>query len=260
MSFITLHPLLNVECLICSCVAVIYVCGCRVWLRNLIFMAFVGFFLICIMPLFSHRGHTPIFFINDSPVTLESVIYGIVMTVMLLSAYQWLSVLSYFLDSEKLLYLVGRLSPTLALLISMILRTIPDLKYRYAMISDAHRGMGRYGENMPFAGKISLRTKEISSLLSTSLEQSGERAAAMEARSYGRKKRTAFSMFVFKKRDAIVFVVVLAAMIFMFYSVIAGSFAYEYYPYVRYGVDFRGVVAMVVYGCLSILAVISGNR
>ena len=85
----------------------------------------VGIFLMVILPLFNHRGATPLFYIQGQAVTKESVLMGAVVTLMLVSVLLWMRLGLYLLDSEKLLYLSGRIVPALGLMLSQIFRMIP---------------------------------------------------------------------------------------------------------------------------------------
>ena len=40
-------------------------------------------------PLFSHNGVTPLFFMNGNPVTLEAVVYGVFISVMVVGVLFW---------------------------------------------------------------------------------------------------------------------------------------------------------------------------
>ena len=42
-------------------------------------------FSVIILPIFNHNGVTPLFYVNDMAVTLENVIYGFFMTIMLMA-------------------------------------------------------------------------------------------------------------------------------------------------------------------------------
>ena len=63
------------------------------------------FFSVLIMPLFYHNGVTPLFYVNDMQVTLETVIYGVVMTFLLLAVMQLFFIWNKWISSEKFLYL-----------------------------------------------------------------------------------------------------------------------------------------------------------
>ena len=102
----------------------------------------VGIFLMVIQPLFNHRGATPLFYIQGQAVTKESVLMGAVVTLMLVSVLLWMRLGLYLLDSEKLLYLSGRVVPALGLMLSQIFRMIPLMKKRYIQVHEGLMGLG----------------------------------------------------------------------------------------------------------------------
>lgn len=78
-----------------------------------------------INPLVSHNGVTVLFVMNDNPVTLEALIYGIAASAMIISVLYWFRSFSQIMTGERLLYVFCALSPKLALVLSMALRYVP---------------------------------------------------------------------------------------------------------------------------------------
>lgn len=64
--------------------------GFKLFLKS--FFGYVLIFLLVTItnPLFSHKGVTPLIFINDIPITLEAIVYGAVLGLMLLSVILWI--------------------------------------------------------------------------------------------------------------------------------------------------------------------------
>lgn len=121
--------------------------GFKLFLKS--FFGYVLIFLLVTItnPLFSHKGVTPLIFINDIPITLEAIVYGAVLGLMLLSVILWFSVFNSVFDSEKLIYIFGRFLPRLALLFSMVLHFVPKF------ILVFKRTLGAQSD---FCGKINL--------------------------------------------------------------------------------------------------------
>ena len=74
-----------------------------------------------INPLVSSAGATRLFFINDSPVTLEAIAYGIAASAAVVGVIYWFRSYTQIMTSDKLLYTFGKLSPRLSLVLSMII-------------------------------------------------------------------------------------------------------------------------------------------
>ena len=64
----------------------------------------VVIFSVLIQPIFNHSGVTPLFYINDNMVCLENIIYGAVISLLLIAVIQWCSVAASYLSSEKMMF------------------------------------------------------------------------------------------------------------------------------------------------------------
>ena len=119
---------------------------------------------------------------------------------MLASVIVWFSCFNVIMTSDKFIYLFGKAAPVLGLTLSMIFRFIPLLKSRYHEISMGQRCMGRHTDKS-LLDRVRQTVKEVSILISWSLEASIETSDSMEARGYGLKGRTSFHLFKFTDRD-----------------------------------------------------------
>ena len=123
----------------------------------------LGLALLVIMlnPLFQHNGATVLFVLNGNPITAEACIYGAVSALMLLATLYWFRSFSELMTSDKILYLFGRISPKLALLLSMAMRYIPLFGLQLKKTAQVQKAMGNFKEeNAQICGK-----KEISKRL-----------------------------------------------------------------------------------------------
>lgn len=233
ITMLTLHPvLLGVSIGIAGLYAGI-LSGKEVWKRMLWVMLPVLFFTVIILPLFSHNGITPLFYINDMPVTLETVIFGLVMSELLLGIFLWFQVANALLDSEKILYLSGRTFPVVGLLISMVFRMIPQMRQRFIQIQDGQKGMGRGSGELSFIGKGKMLLKQLSILISWSLESSIETSISMESRGYGTGHRTSFDLFYFTKKSGIWCGLFLGLYGIALWILGRGSFQSSYFPAIQ---------------------------
>lgn len=211
ITMITMNPyLLAISC-ITSIIVMGYLKGLSELRKNIVPDISVIIFTVGIQPVFSGSGKTVLYYVNDRAVYLEGYIYGLVIALLLITVFNWCTVMRILMDSEKLMYLIGRLSPTLAMMITMILRFIPLMRQRYRVIHEGQIGMGRYNNPyskkknvlyafMGFIEKIRHRIKEISILISWSLENSIETSDSMESRGYGLKGRTSYHRYILKKQ------------------------------------------------------------
>jgi energy-coupling factor transport system permease protein len=109
---------------------------------------FILFLILTVInPLVSHNGKTVLFVINDSPITLEALIFGAVSAGILVTVLYLFRSFSEIMTRDKLLYVFGSLSPKLALGLSMALRYVALLSDRAKKISESQRALGLYKED-----------------------------------------------------------------------------------------------------------------
>ncbi len=161
------------------------------------------FLLIAIAnPLFNHRGVTMLFLLFDQWITLEAILYGLVSACTLSAVVMWFTCYQQVMTSDKFLYLFGQIAPATSLLITMTLRFIPELERNAKQIKEA-QSMLSGGEKRLFQ-KLGAAVRNLSVLLTMSMENAVETADSMKARGYGEKRRTTFHLFRFDRRDAVV--------------------------------------------------------
>lgn len=197
-----MHPVMILLSFGISLAYSFFVCGIGIGKRSLFIGLFVGIFAMGILPLFRHNGVSPLFYINDMAVTMESVFFGGMMTLLLLAVVQWFYIWNVLFAQEKLLYLVGRAFPAIALVLSMTLRLLPLLENRLLQIRAGNQGLqNQQCHRRRKAGNQGLR--DLSVLVSWSLEDSLETSAAMETRGYGIRRRTSFHLYRWRLTDSI---------------------------------------------------------
>ena len=267
ITMITMNPyLLAISC-ITSIIVMGYLKGLSELRKNIVPDISVIIFTVGIQPVFSGSGKTVLYYVNDRAVYLEGYIYGLVIALLLITVFNWCTVMRILMDSEKLMYLIGRLSPTLAMMITMILRFIPLMRQRYRVIHEGQVGMGRYNNPyskkknvlytfMGFIEKIRHRIKEISILISWSLENSIETSESMESRGYGLKGRTSYHRYILKKTDIIQMILIAGAFAYVLVPVLLRQFRAYYLPRVYERVSVWHVIVMVVYIVLAVFPVV----
>lgn len=156
---------------------------------------------------FNHEGATVLLYINGNPITLESVIYGAVSGTVLMTVIIWFACFSRIMTSEKIMFLFAKVSPSLSLLFSMILRFVPQVTAKARQINEAQRLS--YGTPAGLYGRIKRGLTVIYALLLRSFEDAADTADSMKCRGYGLPGRTAFSRFRFTLLDGAVLAVML---------------------------------------------------
>ncbi|WP_414151167.1 energy-coupling factor transporter transmembrane component T [Acetobacterium carbinolicum] len=215
--------------------AIIYSMVLQGWQKvlkfNFLFMLPMLIIVALINPLFNHAGVTILFYLkNGNPITLESIIYGIVMSVMLVQVIIWFSCYNIIMTSDKFIYLFGRIIPALSLIFSMVLRFVPKFKAQLKVISNGQKCIGRDITN----GNILMRARHgvtiLSIMVTWALENAIETADSMKARGYGLSGRTAFSLYRFDKRDKGMLAMMLGLLLLFIVGVSMGNTFVQYNP------------------------------
>lgn len=84
-----------------------------------------------INPLFNTYGDRVLFtWWNDRPYTLEALAYGTSLAAMVVTILLWFASYSFVMTSDKFLYLFGKAAPSVSLVLTMILRLLPNYEKR----------------------------------------------------------------------------------------------------------------------------------
>lgn len=181
-------------------------------------------------PFFSHDGMKVLFYVNYNPITLEAILYGVAMATMLLSVVFWFGSYNSVMTSDKFLYLFGKMSPAIALILSLTLRLVPRFKKQIKIIAHAQKTIGMDYTSGTILHRIKACLQILSILITWSLENSIDTADSMKARGYGLKNRSAFSLFIFTKRDGMVLAIIICLVIINLIGSGLGYSSYYFYP------------------------------
>lgn len=202
-----------------------------------------------INPLTHHNGVTVLLVINDNPITLEALIYGAMASAMIVGVMYWFRCFSQIMTSDKLLYIFGRLSPRIALVLSMALRYVPRLSAQAKKINDAQKTLGLYREDNVIDGaRGGMRVFSI--LVTWALENGITTADSMAARGYGAGRRSFYAIYHMRKTDIAAIAVSLALLAAMISLRRYAAFAY--YPALdAIGLDAGSITLYVFYALLA---------
>jgi len=230
-SMFLMHPICLSISLGCSFSYSILLKGkCAIW-KSLSYMLPMLLIMALMNPAFSHEGITILgYFPSGNPLTLESAVYGLASGVMLVSVLCWFSCYNMVMTSDKFIYLFGKLIPALSLILSMTLRFVPTFASQLRTVSHAQRCMGRDITRGTLLQRAKHGLTILSIMITWSLEHAIETADSMKARGYGLSGRTAFSIFVFDRRDKITFLCLLTLGIYVLTGSLLGGLSYRYFP------------------------------
>lgn len=168
---------------------------------NLVLLPLIGAFALYYSS-YTHFGVTVLEqnFIGNN-ITLESLVYGIVLGLIVAGVMIWFSCVYSVFSSDKVVYLFGRVSPRLSLFLSILLRMVPRIKKEAKKINMAQRGIGK-GINQ---GNIFMRLRNciriFSMLITWTIDSLTSSSESMQSRGSTLRGRKAFSIYRFDNRD-----------------------------------------------------------
>lgn len=198
-----------------------------------------------INPLFSHRGATRLFYLpTGNPVTLESIYFGLCAGVILGEVLLWFSIFNNIMSDDKWTATIGKVAPTIAMIITMVLRFVPKYTKFAKRTRDIQKANG-FNEK----GRLQNGMKTYSITATWALETSIDTADSMKARGYGKARRTNYHNYKFELRDlAFVFWVVLLGAVILIRANI-GKIHTFFYPTIR---NRESIIVLAAYIILCI--------
>lgn len=230
-TFALSNPICTVISFICGLITALLLNGVKAVRLTLIYILPMILLIAVVNPVFSHQGVTILTYLPDgNPLTLESILYGVFSGVMLSSVVLWFSCFSTVMTSDKLVYLFGRILPSLGLLLSMTLRFVPRFTFQLKQVRNAQKCIGRdIGDGSVFL-RIRNAVKIISIMISWSMENAIDTADSMKSRGHGLKGRTSYSLYRFRSDDYIVIAVAVIVSFYLIAMMCTSGLEFYFYP------------------------------
>jgi energy-coupling factor transport system permease protein len=219
-------------------------------------------FTAAVNPLFNHQGDTVLARLPwGSPLTLESVLYGLAAALMLCAVINWFVCFTAVVSSDKFVYLFGRVIPALSLALSMTLRFVPRFKAQFRTVVNAQRCLGRDLSSGPLHRRLKTAVSVFSILVTWSLESAIETADSMKSRGYGLPGRTAFSIYRFDHRNKLVLFWLALCGGALVAGWLGGGFAWQYFPALQVSSSLPMAAALrLLYLCLCLTPLILNGK
>ncbi|MBR6045308.1 MAG: energy-coupling factor transporter transmembrane protein EcfT [Ruminococcus sp.] len=205
--------------------------------------------------LFNHRGVTVLgHFPTGNPLTLEALIYGAAAGLSVCAVIIWCWCFYKVFSADKLMSLTGRLLPSLTAVITLTLRFIPLFVRRFREINSARHQFGRGASDGNLLQRLRNLAAIFSILLTRSLEDSVHTADSMKSRGFGLPHRTSYDRFRFRRRDAVMILLMLCFGAAALWGLISGQAEFRYYPRLYHSDPcFGAVVETAGFGLLCFL-------
>ena len=235
-----------------------------------------------INPLFSHKGGTLLFYLfTGNPVTLESIIYGLISAIIIGAMLLWFSTFNQVMGVERILGAIGKVLPNVSLLITMIMRFIPQYTRHQRKVSMVNKVNKRNydekinllnrekteKENVIEARKRQKKKSGIDKIIDSikegsrtfsitttwALENSIYTADSMKARGFGTGRRTNYSNYKFQKRDYLLMGWLVILWLVVVFSLEREKVYTYYYPFIQVK---NNMVVYLMYGLLCLTPVL----
>lgn len=256
-SMIFVHPICLVTSLLCSAIYSIILNGKKA-LKFIVMLLPLMLISALINPAFNHEGVTVIAYLpSGNPLTLESILYGIVAASMVATVICWFSCFNKIMTSDKFIYLFGRIIPSLSLILSMTFRFVPKFKEQVQEVSNAQKSMWRDTSEGSVFVRVKNSIRILSAVITWSLENAIDTSDSMKSRGYGLTGRTAYSNYVFDKRDVTALIYLAVTIIYFLIGALLGKIHYRYFPSMR-GTDmsFYSTSIFISYIMICIMPII----
>lgn len=248
------HPVYLAISFMAAFVYSIYLKGIKTLIFNLCLLP-VPFLYALYFSYYTHFGVTNLRVnIIDNQITLEALVYGMMKGFTITAIIMWLICLFEIFTTDKIVYLLGKVSPKLSLFFSMFLRMIPRIKTRAVKIGIGREGIGKglgQGNIIQRAGHL---IRILSILITWFLENLVEIAVSMKSRGYSLKGRTAFSIYRFDNRDRSLVILMFWCLTVIGMAVLLDQTKAYYDPVIVLpGVSLGSIVFYIVYGVFLLL-------
>ncbi|MDR1069037.1 MAG: energy-coupling factor transporter transmembrane protein EcfT [Clostridiales Family XIII bacterium] len=233
----TLMPACVVLSFVCSSAYSIFLNGVRAYAKALRPLLIIFVIIVLVNPVTNHRGMTVLFHLFGNPgmpVTWEATLRGLCSGGMLMSIFVWFQCYQALITNDKFMYLFGRIAPTSAMVVSMVLKLVPVTIRKYHEIDESQSAL-RMSSNPVDGrkGRIRAAVKVSGVLLSRTMEDSIETADSMRARGYGSGHRTRFSNYRLTAADIICIVILAALLVTVVSLIVIANRSVNFFPVIR---------------------------
>lgn len=223
------NPVLTVISLIGAIFFLLTVSSGKVLASKLIGILFLAVLTAVVNLLFNHAGVTILAYLpGGNPLTLESLLNGLSSAVLLAAVVLWFACFASVMNTDKIIYLFGKIAPSLGLMLSMIMRFIPLFINRIKEVSSSRKLLFPSNKN-----KLSSAVSALSVMITKSLENAVETADSMKCRGWGLGPRSHYSIFSFGERDKDAAAFITVGFILTLIGKLSGKFYWRWFPSIK---------------------------
>ena len=229
MCFCSLQPICVAVSLFAAACNLAFLDGWRKLLRQLVWLLPLMLLAMAANGLFAGLGATTLFTVGGMQVTLEACAFGLSAGSMLGAVILWFACYQALMDRDSFLYLFGNILPMSSLVLTMVIRLMPQLLEKGRDIRVAQEALlgaetGALRDRTKRAGRLA------GTLMSISMEDSIAMADSMKARGWGSGERSSYSRYHWGRGDSVLAVVLGGAALICGFLVFVASSQWEFYP------------------------------
>ena len=217
-------------------------------IQTLLWLLPLFVFLTAINPLFNTRGSTILFFLFDSPYTLEALLYGAALAGMTTGMLLWFGCYNKVLTSDKFTSLFGNLIPAISLILVMVLRLVPNFIRKLRQLFGARKSIGKgAAETATLREKLTDGATVLGALIGWALEGSIVTGDSMRARGYGAARRSSFRIYRMGAADWLLMAVMAGLLALVVVAACFGQFTASFTPAITIAPVSWGLLPYTVY-------------
>lgn len=230
------HPVFQVVLYLLLLLNINLLAGFRSYKKMVLLSAPMLLMIVIINPLFCKLGGTLLWSGPTLPVvgqvyfTLESLLYGLNMTLRLLVVITIFFLYNLMLDPDRAFSFLARFAPRSVLLITLTTRLIPYLLVQLKNIKELQQTRGVRFDDHRMINKIKSYYPLLKILLLNSLDNAFNIAEAIQSRGYGSGERSYYTREMFRLRDTMVLIASGGAFLLGVVMMAKGMNNYNFYP------------------------------
>lgn len=207
MIFMCNYNFILIYAFISFSLSTVYLEGIKAYIKALIYYIILTLITGIFNCIFNHSGDHIFLYVNDTPLTFDSLFYGMYTGVMVSCLLMWFKLFNHSMDNGKINYLIGKRFPVTGLIISMCFSFTNRFKRKLDEIRQALYTLDNSRMTIKNAA-ITLNT-----LINVMLYDSVITADSMTARGYGLRHRRLYNRYSICVED--VAFIIISALLFI---------------------------------------------
>ncbi|MDD5933964.1 MAG: energy-coupling factor transporter transmembrane component T [Clostridiales bacterium] len=229
----SMHPVILVTGFLFSFVYSIVLGGRRQLLMNLKLLPVA--LLVCVInPLFNHQGVTILCYMNQNPITLESILFGLMSGLMIYDILLYFQIFHQIVTEDKLICIFAKFFPIGSLLLTMAFRFVPMYRKQYRNVQRAQKCIGQDDHSGNILTRIIHGVANISALITWCLENAIESSDSMKSRGFTLKGRTYYKNNRLTRLDKSYLIIELSMVVILVVGSILKVFYVNFFPVYHY--------------------------